>query len=107
MTYLERYENGDHQAVWRELVALGVNAHEPANLSDAQAVAHTTMRRARQNVQRLIERLRDVGFRFDSDGPPMRSLRPDAIDALNRLEADVAALPLSIRAFLTDGLLPI
>ena len=48
--FLERYEQGKHEQVWDELVALGAAVREEPLAADARAVAHETMRRARANV---------------------------------------------------------
>ncbi len=107
-TYSERYAAGEHVAVWEELTALGAAVREPALLADARSVAQATMARVATNIDRLIARLTENGFRFGvyPDGrdlpaaPPSRS-RPDAalladIDALERLTGPI---PLSLRAF--------
>lgn len=63
-SFLERYERGEHEQVWAELVALGAAVREEPVYTDALAVAHETMRRARANIDRLIPRLVRVGFLF-------------------------------------------
>src|ERR1017187_5894915 len=62
--FLDRYLAGEHVAVWKELVALGEAIHQKRHYADAAAVAAETMRRARHNVEVLIERLDGQGFRF-------------------------------------------
>jgi len=67
-TFLERYLNGQSAEVWSDLVALGDQVRKEPVLSEAQAVANETMRRARHNLEVLIPRLANAGYRF---GIPM------------------------------------
>ena len=64
MTFLERYKAGDRVAVWGELMALGEGVRDERYYADAWAVAVETMRRARHNVELLIQRLDASGYRF-------------------------------------------
>lgn len=63
-TFLERYQAGDRAAVWDDLVALGEGVRHELYYADAAAVAAQTMRRARHNVELLIQRLDAMGYRF-------------------------------------------
>jgi len=63
-TFLERYQAGDRIAVWDDLVALGDEVRHKRYHTDAVAVAAETMRRARHNVELLIQRLDGMGYRF-------------------------------------------
>jgi hypothetical protein len=63
-SYLERYERGEHEQVWDELLALGSAVYEEPLHTDALAVARATMRRARSNIEMLIPRLVAVGYQF-------------------------------------------
>jgi hypothetical protein len=65
-TFLERYQAGDRVAVWDELVALGEGVRHKLYYADAAVVATETMRRARHNVELLIQRLAEAGYRFVS-----------------------------------------
>lgn len=40
----ERYEAGDHEAVWSELIGLGARVREPGHLEDAERVVELTMK---------------------------------------------------------------
>ena len=62
--FLERYLAGEYAEVWRELVALGPRVRYKNYCTDAAAVAAEAMRRARHNVELLITRLDEMGFRF-------------------------------------------
>jgi len=55
---------GEHVKVWDELVTIGEGVRREPTYADAVAVAAETMRRARHNVETLIERLVEMGYRF-------------------------------------------
>jgi hypothetical protein len=63
-SFLERYERGEHEQVWDDLLALGAAVREEPLHADARAVARETMRRARANVLLLIARLGRIGYLF-------------------------------------------
>ncbi len=67
MSYLERYTNGEYEQVWDDLLALGAKVREGQVYPDALAVARETMRRVRQNIEVLINRLVQIGFIFGYD----------------------------------------
>lgn len=99
MTYLERYQAGEYEAVWAELLRLGDAVRQDPLYSDALAVAQETMRRVRHNVERLHRRLLALDYRFVE---PRRALVPpqaDIYDKLARFEAEFGTLPLSLRAW--------
>lgn len=117
-SYLERYLQGECIQVWAELVALGDQIQNEPIYSDAWAVACETMRRVRQNIERMIPRLRALGYVFLHDQlpkerdfsvqalawiqaiPPVRTEPPSNIVVqLGVLEREVGLLPLSLRAF--------
>ena len=106
-TFLLRYIDGEYDRVWAELVALGPAVREEPLASDAYAVARETMRRAGGNVDRIIRRLRDIGYRFEhapvSEWVPNLAVHvppaPDAGERIAHLEATAGMLPLSLRAW--------
>jgi hypothetical protein len=67
MTYVERYANGEYEQVWDDLRALGAAVREEQVYPDALAVARETMRRVRQDIEELIQRLLHIGFVFGYD----------------------------------------
>jgi len=67
MTYIERYTNGEFEPVWDDLLALGAKVREEQVYPDALAVARETMRRVRQDIELLINRLVQIGFIFGYD----------------------------------------
>lgn len=100
-TYLQRYLDGEREAVWAELAALGAAIHEQPLFDDAQAVARETMTRARANVETLAQRLTALGYHFISDAlgePPAPFIAPTqaTIARMRDLEREYGPLPLSI-----------
>jgi hypothetical protein len=86
MTYLERYQQGEHEAVWHELQALGEGVCARKIRDDARAVAIETMRRARLNIQTL--------------GGPFRPAPKRTADTIRALEKQLRGkLPLSLHAW--------
>jgi hypothetical protein len=73
---------------------------DEAALSAATTVAHETMRRARHNVERLVERLPEFGFEFESE--PVTDPPPDARTQLDTLEGEIGILPLSLRTWFEE-----
>jgi hypothetical protein len=63
-SYLQRYLAGDHEAVWADLLSLGAQVRAEPLYTDALAVARETMRRVRENLERLIPRLVAAGYQF-------------------------------------------
>lgn len=63
-SYLERYQRGEREQVWAELVALGDQVRSEPLHTDALAVARETMGRVRQNIEVLIPRLVAIGYQF-------------------------------------------
>ena len=101
-SFLKRYQQGEHQAVWAELRTYGPRLREVGVLEEATAVAHETMRRVRQNAEELVERLRryDYAFRPASEGKtPLGTPGPEVHQQIARVEGLVGLLPVSLRVF--------
>jgi hypothetical protein len=62
--WLARYSAGEYEAVWAEMLQLGEALVSAPAYEHARAVAEETMRRARANVELLIERLQAAGYEF-------------------------------------------
>jgi hypothetical protein len=99
MTYLERYQNGEYEAVWAELVALGEQVRQGPTLADAQAVARETMRRVRANVETLYGRLKAMGYEFQFPERAFLPPPPDIVTQMDAVERRFGPLPLSVRAW--------
>jgi hypothetical protein len=62
--WLDRYRAGQRDPVWHELRQLGGAVREPGLREEAQLVCDEMARRARQNVEVIIERLSSAGTAF-------------------------------------------
>lgn len=98
--YLERYQQGEHVQVWRELVALDDQIRTEPLYSEARAVALETMRRARYNIELLVERLQNLGFQFHDPSAVFRPTTPAQLEDLAVFEREVGPVPLSLRAWI-------
>lgn len=99
MTYLQRYETGEHRQVWAELQALGEAIARDGTREDAWAVACRTMRRARVNVERIYERLVRQCYEFEHPDRAWVPATPSDAEALREIESLVGPMPLSLRAW--------
>ena len=115
VSFLERYEHGEHTAVWDDLRALGGQIRQPPLYADAWAVAQVTMRRVRHNLEQLLPRLHRLRYAFGAgffedmtpdeeaaaqrQAPVLAPPGPETSAQLAELEGLVGPLPLSLRAF--------
>jgi hypothetical protein len=66
--WVERYRDGQCREVWTGMTSLGADLRsDDDSLAAATQVARETMRRARRNVERLIERLPSAGYEFEAE----------------------------------------
>lgn len=82
------------------MVALGPTVRADAEvLAEAEEVGRETMRRARRNVERLVERLPLAGYVFESAAGLVTFEPPgsDVANRLDRVEEHSGALPLAWR----------
>ncbi len=96
--YLERYQAGDEDTVWSELVALGERVRDDDVANDAYSVACEAMRRTLKNVTTLIERLRELDFEFQSPTPRSEPAA-DVLAQIDELQTLAGPIPMTIRAF--------
>jgi len=99
-TLLPRYQGGECEGVWRDLVALGADVRQPAYRDAAWAVAEETMRRARQNVELIVERLKKLGYRFHESRSVLIPASAKKRKLIERAERSGLWLPISLRACL-------
>ena len=108
MDYLERYTRGEFEEVWNELLVLGPAVREEPNYIQARQVADETMRRVRRNCERIVARLRTLGYAFGvyPDGSkgyytsgPLLSPDDQTREDIAALEDAVGPLPISLVAF--------
>jgi hypothetical protein len=57
MNFVRRYEAGEHQQVWSEMLAAGADVQGELR-SEALDVVERTMTRVRSNIERIVETLR-------------------------------------------------
>lgn len=110
-SFFERFLEGEHEAVWSELMLIGDRVREEPLYADALRVARETMRRARLNIETLIARLERAGYQFGYANLSLRSdfaatqpqifrpPQPDIHDVLTELESMAGSLPLSLYAW--------
>lgn len=108
----DRYMAGECHDAWRELTGYSEWIKLPEYLGDAEKIAAETMARVNRNINRLMTRLRKMGYRFGElpghKRPPtvlknpIRSL-PDAqtVSRLHTLLATTSPMPLSLQYLLT------
>lgn len=105
-SWLDRYRSGERDQVWHELRQLGSRVREPGHVEDARLVCDEMARRARHNVELVVERLIFAGTRFHDNDPEQRSVVPfvPATDAaaahLDWLERTVGPVPLTLGSWL-------
>ena len=105
VTWLERYEAGQHSAVWTEMLHQGDRINDSSELlTEAMAVVEETLARSVRNIERLIDGLPDLGYVFEpGEGLEVRAA-PTATDAacLDSIESLVGPLPMALRAWLLN-----
>src|SRR5687768_17494569 len=94
MNYLERYQNGEYEQVWKELQDLGEDVRREPYQTQAREVAAETMRRVRRNCERILSRLQAMGYVFGTfpDGTRRSfSMKPLTLPSA-RMQADIEEL---------------
>jgi hypothetical protein len=95
---LDRYHAGEHEAVWRDLLALGADVRQDPHAADALAVAYETMGRVEANVRTVSGRLVQFGL-TKNDGPLHTPPNCNVDTEICQLEKVTGTLPISLRAF--------
>ncbi len=63
----DRYAAGEHEQVWKDLVALGPVVRQDPHAADALAVAYETMGRVAANVRTVVARLNAMHYEFKTE----------------------------------------
>ncbi|MDT0529138.1 hypothetical protein RM555_09050 [Micromonospora sp. DSM 115977] len=106
LDWVNRYVAGERERVWHEMRQLGSRVREPAFAPEAQAVCDEMARRARSNIETLVARLREQGYRFhenDDDQTPMDAYTPPgpkAEEHLYWLEQRLGPLPMVLSSWI-------
>jgi hypothetical protein len=74
--WLDRYHAGQRDQVWHELRELGSAVREPGLIEQAQLVCDEMAQRARRNIEVIIERLSDAGYRFHANDDAQAPVTP-------------------------------
>jgi hypothetical protein len=83
------------------MTALGSAIRADADqLDEARQVARETMKRARANVELLVDRLPELGFEFEA--APLVPPSADVRSRLDDLEASAGVFPISLRVWLQE-----
>lgn len=101
----DRYFAGNEVDVWTVIVGLadGLRSDSDA-FSDAEVVGREIMRRARRNIEQLVEELPILGYVFEP-GQGLDVFAPPAANVqskLDEIEARVGPMPLALRWWIED-----
>lgn len=96
-SYLDRYIEGQHIAVWAELVGLGPAVRDEPTYSEALAVAREMMTRSVHNIRLIVDRLNTLGYRFLDPDAVWQTPDPERISSLASLEHRYGPFPLVLR----------
>lgn len=114
MSYLSRYEAGEHEQVWSEISpCYWKDAQTEPFRSEVLAVARASMTRVKHNIALLVTRLEALGYTFgydwmddderrawaDEEPPVVSPPLPDIQERFSRLEEAGIRLPLSLQAW--------
>jgi hypothetical protein len=100
--WLSRYRDGHRDQVWHELRQLGRAVHEPDLAAQAQRVCDEMARRARRNIEVIVGRLTEQGYRFhandDEQGPvtPYYPPGPESSQMADWLQGRFGAVPMTL-----------
>src|SRR5690242_1342154 len=104
--WLSRYQRGHREQVWHELRQLGGAALDPEHAAEAQLVCDEMAKRARQNIETIIDRLSADGYRFHANNDEQTPVRPHipptagAAAYVDRLSERFGAVPLTLSSWI-------
>ncbi|MDR1427426.1 MAG: hypothetical protein LBJ08_06680, partial [Bifidobacteriaceae bacterium] len=104
-SWLSRYRRGEREQVWHELRCLGGRVREPRHYANAQAVCDEMARRARHNVETLVEHLIEQGFNFHTNDCEQQAVVPfapataSAVSLVEWLEDHIGPVPMTVAAW--------
>jgi hypothetical protein len=74
--WLDRYRDGQHDQVWQELRQVGSGIRESEWAEEARLVCDEMARRARHNIELIVERLSNDGYRFHTNDDDQTPVQP-------------------------------
>src|SRR5688500_8027807 len=74
--WLSRYQQGQREQVWQELRQLGSAVRASDWAHEAQLVCDEMARRARHNVELIVDRLSSDGYRFHTNDDAQTPVQP-------------------------------
>src|SRR6266487_6917324 len=95
--FLDRYQHGEHEQVWIDLLNYGIHIRKEPLFSDALAVARETMIRARENIERIALRLHEINYHFEYPESAVAPAQSNNLEHISQLEGLVGDLPISLR----------
>jgi hypothetical protein len=97
--FWERYQAGEHVAVWKELIELDEGAFEEPIRSEAARVCEEIVRRARLNLRTLRDRLLGLVYEFAYPQAAVVEAGPGAAAEVERAERELGNFPLIARVW--------
>jgi hypothetical protein len=101
MNLMARYQAGECEAVWRDLMALGPEVRKPPYQVPAQAVARETIRRAKHNFELIVQRLRSLDYQFVGDFWHQPA-KEQELQELAACEEAGFSIPAAVRIFIEE-----
>jgi hypothetical protein len=96
--FLSRYRSGDFHKTWKELQALG-EISDPVLKAEALAVAREIAKRVKFDLEKIVNYLARLGFKFADPARTVVPSQPNAVQKIDRFEQQWGLLPLSVRAW--------
>ena len=100
--WLSRYEDGQRDEVWQEMRQLGSGIRESEWAEEAQQVCDEMACRARHNIELIVDRLSNDGYRFHTNDddqtpvPPHVPPTPAAAAHADWLEQRFGVVPMTL-----------
>ncbi|MEU4239157.1 hypothetical protein [Actinoplanes sp. NPDC026619] len=100
--WFSRYQDGQRAEVWQEMRQLGSAVRESAWAGEAQLVCDEMARRARHNIEVIVERLSTAGYRFHDNNDEQTAVQPHypptagAPELATWLEERFGAVPMTL-----------
>ena len=97
--WLDRYRKGQQMEVWCEMQDLDAGIREPEILPFTIAIVRETMKRCRENIEKLFSSLKAANYPFEYPDEAFLPPPANVIERISELEKKVGIIPLSICAW--------